>query len=247
MRSKGNVEIIALQSSLAQIKSSASVGTNSPSQPQAADEKHQQLEIYIAGRFRPLITNSIEWDGLMARSLIVPEQRNLAERIVATHPKISPDELTAGERCCRISVSHSSGSGPKILCTPGSPVATAFNALCRHVDVTPSFLVSLRRILFRGGLAMRGLGIVGSRAKRQTLTRASLSAQFYRLASIFALADAAKGLGGHRGRQMGLARCGKHIRSGHLYSHWRYAGVCKTAWPGPGWCLAVPCRKLNRV
>ena len=90
---KGNAEIVALQSCLAQVKSFGPAVTNSSNQPQAADEKRLQMETYLAGRFRPLITNAIEWNGSMAIAIITPEQRVTAERIVAAHPKDNPAEF----------------------------------------------------------------------------------------------------------------------------------------------------------
>ena len=158
MRSKDNLELFALQSCLVQIESLGPAGTNSPGQPQAADEKRRQLGIYLAGRFRPFITNSVEWDGVLAKAIITPQQKALAERIVAEHPAISPDEFA--EAGATVKTQY-----PMILTTAQIPFAfmgtpwilpiILYGSMLAYV-IIPSLAGAL---FFRGGLAIHLLGI----------------------------------------------------------------------------------------
>jgi hypothetical protein len=50
------------------------------------------LEVYIAGRFRPMITDRQTWTNPVTVGLLGP-RRLLAERVVTEHPTVSTDEL----------------------------------------------------------------------------------------------------------------------------------------------------------
>ena len=165
MNRPGNVETFALQSCLLQCQALESVGTNALSLPAETAKKRQQFEIYIAGRFRPLLTNSVEWNGVMARALILPEQKILAERIIASHPALTPAEFTEAKTAIE---SQFHVIPPA---APGAQEKSPFTGLAFMVPlilyagtlmfvVLPCFAAAL---LFRGGLAMRilGLAVVG--------------------------------------------------------------------------------------
>lgn len=55
------------------------------------------FELYIAGRFRPIIANATLWNSLPAVSSIAPSQRRLAEQIIGRRPPPTAEEITAAE------------------------------------------------------------------------------------------------------------------------------------------------------
>jgi len=168
---QGTAEIIALQNCLIQCQPLEVVGTNAPVQPPKAEKKRQQFEIYIAGRFRPLITNSVQWDGVMAKAIILPPQKVLAERIIATHPKITPEELTEAKTAVESQFP---------IIPPAAEQEAAFLPQMSWIlpmmlyagtlifVVLPCFAAAL---LFRGGLAMRilGMAVVGRNGRPSRL------------------------------------------------------------------------------
>jgi uncharacterized RDD family membrane protein YckC len=163
MKRPGNLEMFALQSCLLQCQPLESVGTNAPSQPPEVGKKRQQFENYIAGRFRPLITNSVEWNGVMARAYILPEQKALAQRIIATHPTPTPDEFTEAKTAIEsqfhiIPPAAAQDKSPFLELAFIVPLILYAGTLI--FVVLPCFAAAL---LFRGGLAMRllGLAVVG--------------------------------------------------------------------------------------
>ena len=158
MQTRDNMEIVALQSCLTQFKSLGPAGTNSAGQPQAVDDKRRQLEIYLAVRFRPLVTNSVKWDGLMAKSILPPDQRAIAEQIVAAHPAISPGEFAEAETAVKthypvIATMAEMPSG--FVGMPWILPVILYGSMLVYV-IIPSLLGAL---LFRGGLAIHLLGI----------------------------------------------------------------------------------------
>ena len=52
------------------------------------------LEVYIAGRFRPMITDPQTWTNPVSVGILGP-RRLLAERVVTGHPTVSTDELAS--------------------------------------------------------------------------------------------------------------------------------------------------------
>jgi hypothetical protein len=158
MRSKDTSEIAALQVCLAQVKSLGPAGTNSPGQPPAADEKRRQLEIYLAGRFGPIITNSVEWNGYLANALITPQQKVVAEQIVAAHPKISPAEFAEGGTAVKsqFPMIPAAIQGPSVFeGIPWMLPIVLYGSMLVYV-IIPSLAGAL---FFRGGLAIHLLGI----------------------------------------------------------------------------------------
>jgi hypothetical protein len=176
MRTKDNMEIAVLQNCLTQFKSLGPAGTNSPGQPKAADDKRRQLEIYLAGRFRPLVTNPAEWDGVMAKSLLQPEQRNLAEKIVAAHPTVSAEEFAQAETAVKNGDPVISALAQMPSAFPGTPwllPIIIYGSMLVYV-IIPSLMGAL---FFRGGLAIHLLGIAvvgrdGRPSRMRSLRRA---------------------------------------------------------------------------
>jgi uncharacterized RDD family membrane protein YckC/peroxiredoxin len=158
MRARDNMEIIALQSCLVQVKSLGPAGTNSPGQPEAGDDKRRQLEIYLAGRFRPLVTNPVAWDGYLAKSIIPPEQRTVAEQIVAAHPTTTPDEFAEAGAAVKsqFPMIPAAVHGPFVF--EGIPwilPIILYGSMLVYI-IIPSLAGAL---FFRGGLAIHLLGI----------------------------------------------------------------------------------------
>ena len=159
MSNQGTAEIVALQSCLTQCQLLETAGTNAPAQPPATAKQRQQFEIYIAGRFRPVITNSLQWNGMMAETLIVPQQRVLAERIIATHPKLTSDELAEAKKTVESQfqiMPPATDLKAALLPQMSWMLPLMLYAGTLMFVVLPCFAAAL---LFRGGLAMRMLGI----------------------------------------------------------------------------------------
>ena len=171
MSKQGTAEIIALQNCLIQCQPLEVVGTNAPVQPPEAEKKRQQFEIYIAGRFRPLITNSVQWDGVMAKAIILPPQKVLAERIIATHPKITPEELTEAKTAIESQfpiIPPVADQEASLLPQMSWILPMMLYAGTLIFVVLPCFAAAL---LFRGGLAMRilGMAVVGRNGRPSRL------------------------------------------------------------------------------
>ena len=155
--SSNSMDFAVLNVALAQVKPAGLTGTNSIGSPAPADDK-QQLEIYIAGRFRPLITNAVTWNGAYAKILIQPEQRVTAEHIIAAHPTVTPEEFAAAKTVAEARF-HIPPVLTKNLNISGRiyqilPLITYAGTLM--FVVIPCLIAAL---LFRGGLAMRLLGV----------------------------------------------------------------------------------------
>jgi uncharacterized RDD family membrane protein YckC/peroxiredoxin len=157
LRNSNSMEFAVLKNALTQVKPLETKGTNSVNQS-SANEKDRQLEIYIAGRFRPLITNSVEWNGYTAQVSIQPAQRKLAEKIVQAYPKTTPAEFAEAKTTVesqfhipppRAQTSQAAFAIPFML-----PMIIYASTLL--FVIIPCFVAA---ILFRGGMAMRGLGV----------------------------------------------------------------------------------------
>jgi len=155
---KNSMEMAALQVSLLQVQALEPAGTNAPAQSTADAEKSRQLEVYIAGRFGRVITNSDVWDGLQARAAIQPAQRALAGRVVAGHPQVTPEEFAGAKTAVESQYHIPPAWGENTEAHPGimELVAIMLYVFPLFYVVFPCFLAAL---LFRGGLIQRGLGI----------------------------------------------------------------------------------------
>ena len=188
MHNRDNMEIVALQSCLTQFKLLGPAGTNSPIdggghrpplQGDDANDKRRQLEIYLAGRFRPLVTNSVEWNGLMATSMLPPEQRAMAEQIVAAHPTISPGEFAEADTAVKTQYPMIATLAELPTGFVGMPwilPVILYGSMLVYV-IIPSLLGAL---LFRGGLAIHLLGIAvvgrdGRPSRMRALRRALIA------------------------------------------------------------------------
>jgi uncharacterized RDD family membrane protein YckC len=126
------------------------------------------VEVYIAGRFGPMVAEPRFWASPVTVGLL-SRHRPVLERIVAEHPHVSPDQLTAAEAAIRQVLERQAerNSNPwlKLTATPFLFMLTAL------VSIVSAWL-------FRGGLLLWVFDIAvvtsnGALASRwRTLTRA---------------------------------------------------------------------------
>ena len=161
MASERSMEMVALHESLRKVAALEPAGTNAPIPSAADDEKRRQLEIYIAGRFRPIITNGAAWNGPLTQSLVEPAQRTLAAQVAAKYPRVTPAEFagakTVAESQLHISPASPDGAPP----SRGFPIISQFMGVMLYACplmyvVIPCLLAAF---LFRGGVILQGLGI----------------------------------------------------------------------------------------
>src|SRR5262249_16186414 len=79
-------DVLALSDALIRLTILSNVATPGDAPERAA------LEVYVAGRFRPMIADPATWANPMNVAILGP-RRALAERAVAEHPRVSANEL----------------------------------------------------------------------------------------------------------------------------------------------------------
>ncbi|KPJ68913.1 MAG: hypothetical protein AMS14_11925 [Planctomycetes bacterium DG_20] len=129
-------------------------------------KERQALEVYIAGRFGKTISDPATWTSLAAAGLDAG-LRAKARRIVAKYPDVSAEEFAEAK-----AVAEPLAGGPDMAIFLGDKSllpAVAFQA--GIVTLLLALLSIFCALVFRGGLAMRVLGVVavkrdGSRAGR---------------------------------------------------------------------------------
>jgi eukaryotic-like serine/threonine-protein kinase len=122
-----------------------------------AEEKHlrEAFEIYIAGRFRPTITNPATWTSF-ASAMIPANQRETAEKLVATRAVPSESELQQAKYVVEPYMEKIQNRKTRQMFTdPVFLVSIAFTSLI-VLSGLPSLLMAL---CFRGGLVLRMLGL----------------------------------------------------------------------------------------
>jgi uncharacterized RDD family membrane protein YckC len=135
-----------------------------------ADPTQQAFEIYIAGRFRQMITNPATWTSLVGAT-ISRDQRTTAEQLIATHPAPSEAEFQKSAEVVQpflkgqwphdLENLRGKLAKPKILI----PAAAWILVMCSAV---PSLIAAL---LFRGGLVLRALGLTIVRNDGESASR----------------------------------------------------------------------------
>jgi serine/threonine protein kinase len=131
------------------------------------------VEVYIAGRFGPMVAEPQFWASPMTVSFL-GRRRPLLERIVAEHPHVSPEQLTAAEAAVRqilerqAQIASLGSINPWAIALTAAPFLFMLTALVSIVSAW----------LFRGGLLLWVFDIAvvtsnGALASRlRTLTRA---------------------------------------------------------------------------
>jgi len=125
---------------------------------QAADR--EALEIYIAGRFAPVITNAVLWNEFNTRVAITDSLRDEAERILTRRPPPSPGQFAEAsatvERFFKKSPDLAAQEAIKQVKLPLAVLLVGYGSAVMLV-VLPCLIASL---LFRGGAIVKLLGIV---------------------------------------------------------------------------------------
>jgi hypothetical protein len=113
------------------------------------------LEVYVAGRFGPMIADQKVWHSPII-TLSMGRLRPLAERALADHPHVSPDELTAATSALGsfLQGQERAARSPWRALVPRLALAELLVLL----TVVAGFGI-LAPLLFRGGVLMRSLGI----------------------------------------------------------------------------------------
>jgi len=125
---------------------------------QAADR--EALEIYIAGRFAPVITNAVLWNEFNTRVAITDPLRHEAERILTRRPRPSLEQFAeASARVERLFKKSPDLAAQEAIKQVKLPVAALLVGYANAVIfvILPCLIASL---LFRGGAMVKLLGIV---------------------------------------------------------------------------------------
>jgi hypothetical protein len=142
-------DVIALDDALRRLSSL------SPDDGGARAQERAALEVYIAGRFRPMITDPQVWTNPATAEILGP-RRPLAERVVADHPNVSSDELAAA------TAAFGPFLRPQELRRASSvsilPVFGTVVTLAVSLTLTALFGI-LWAFVLRGGLLLRACGI----------------------------------------------------------------------------------------
>lgn len=140
--------------------------------------QREALELYVAGRFRDVVTNEDLWSGYLVRAVLPLEQRRLAERLVG-------DRVSATNE-----VAAAALEPPDLLRNP-APAPGRARALTLFVGrILPRELLGsgvfemaivglLAALLFRGGAMIHALGLTfvdrhGRRASRPRIVLRNL-------------------------------------------------------------------------
>ncbi|MBU6402277.1 MAG: RDD family protein, partial [Verrucomicrobia bacterium] len=148
-------------------------------------QRHQELleafEVYIAGRFAPLVTNPVQWDNPVTKAVIAPGLRQRAEQILDRgHPAGAMNLDAAAARLEQFFHKSPEAAAREALQNPN----LFLGALLVGYLVTGVFVILpclLAALLFRGGALVALLGIVfvdrnGRPASRWRVTARNLVA-----------------------------------------------------------------------
>ena len=121
----------------------------------AAARQRAALEVYIAGRFGPTVADEKTWQNPMMVAGPMGSLRPLAERALADHPHVSPDELAEATAALRPLLQAQERFAQDLR--TGAPFLGAFMFLGTFGFVAGVGL--LGAFVLRGGILMRALGI----------------------------------------------------------------------------------------
>ncbi len=160
---KENAEILALHFCLTQGK--LTTDTNSPTG--VGGKTNRPLEIFIAERFRPIVTNPAAWSGRLANQLIQPDQKALVERLITAHPSIAPSEFAQAKTAVQSQfpmISTATTQPTSFFPSLSTMIPLIVYCITVVFIILPGFAAAL---MFRGGLAMRilGIAVVGPNGK----------------------------------------------------------------------------------
>ena len=125
--------------------------------PRAGDapDDRAALEVYIAGRFSPMMTDETVWHSPIM-TLGIGRLRPLAERVLADHPHVSTDELTAATSALGsfLPSQERAARSPVRALVP----RVALIELLVFLTLVAVFAL-LAALLFKEGILMRSFGI----------------------------------------------------------------------------------------
>jgi hypothetical protein len=115
------------------------------------DGMDQSLEIYIAGHFRNLVNNPQDWNNDLYKNILTPDERHLAESIVAARAPASEKELhDASERIKALKLGLQGADAP----TLPMMIIMMLTGTWAYMAGLPAMIAA---VLFRGGLLLHGL------------------------------------------------------------------------------------------
>jgi len=153
--------------------------------PRPHAREREALELYIAGRFAPVITNKVSWERFRTRLSMNDHLRWEAEHILATHTNLpSKEALDAAAIAVRQIIGKSPEEGARESLQSLQKVTPLLAVrMIAYINglvfvVVPCLVASL---LFRGGVLAYALGIAfvnrkGARASRLQVTGRNLFA-----------------------------------------------------------------------
>jgi hypothetical protein len=137
----------------------------------------QALETYIAGRFNSLVTNPLAWHNESYRNILTPDQRQAAEKIIASRAPVSAKDFNdASARVKPLGVGMNLSDKLGARFTFGKAAIMVMSMWAMYTGI-PALIAAL---LFRGGLLLHGLGLAivtrnGAPARRwRVLLRAAI-------------------------------------------------------------------------
>jgi hypothetical protein len=128
------------------------------------DGMDQSLEIYIAGRFKDLVTNSKAWHNELYKDALTSDQRKLAEEIVASRSPVSPTAFAdAAQRVKPLGVDLDAAAQMRQSVAASQWKAGTAARIAMAVPAVWAFYIGLPALiaagLFRGGLLVHSLGL----------------------------------------------------------------------------------------
>jgi uncharacterized RDD family membrane protein YckC len=126
-------------------------------------------EVAIAGRYGPKIRDEEFWNAGVVRSL-APDYRSLAEDILARHPDVSPERLTAAEAVLKEARSRgpSAGRRQQSAVELGGVIMSTVTAAALGLVLVACVVSSL---LVPGGVVSRQLGLAAVTRSGKEITR----------------------------------------------------------------------------
>lgn len=138
---------------------------NLPWAPRGTGPDDRVVAVYIASQYRPLITNSSQWQSAYALSMIKGANRRFAEQSLADHP--APTEEEVDEAVLAIEPLLARFATDQVVHQPWFPAFAAGFALMIYVAL-PALLAAL---CFRGGLILRALRVAVVRRDGEPASR----------------------------------------------------------------------------
>lgn len=138
--------------------------------PMVRDKAHpddRTFAIYIANRYRSVVTNTARWSGLYAVTTIGGAKRTFVEESVAGHPHPTAEEIENAERALSSVTRELPDARKAGRMQSWFPAMILVACLVLYVAL-PGLLVAL---LFRGGLVLRICGLAVVRPDGATASR----------------------------------------------------------------------------